>query len=473
MHSRYPRKSGPWWILLGLAAFWFSWSAAGVMAQPAANPEATLPAGTGPQNPLHNPEATAPETYQGTPVGFTADGLPYRGNPDTPLTLVEYSDYLCPFCARHFSQTLTALLEKYGRTGQVKFVMRDFPLAALHPTAPRGHAAARCMAEQGAARFWQMHEALFQAQPEWSRLPDPTAFLAKTARDAGADMTAYEACMMSGRQDAAVQQGVATGQTLGFNGTPSFQFMHHASGKTYTLVGAQPVDVFTRWIDALLAGQEPPQAQEAQAADKLELALWATPEGLAPDPKRPGYTVAGDAYKGNPDAKLVMVEFTDFQCPACQRHALTTQPVLDKRFVETGEVLWVVKHFPLRSHPHAPVAAVAAECAGHQGQFWAMHHRLFERMEQWATSDDPEPALGQLAANLELDRAQFSACLQSRKALEHVLHDLYDGQEIGVRNVPTFILYSGGTGHMLVGARSAGQFLALLQRQIESAKAGN
>jgi protein-disulfide isomerase len=474
MHPRYLRKSRPWWILLGFAAFWFIWSAAGAMAQPAVNPEATPRAGTGTQSPPHNQEATAPETYQGTPVGYTADGHPFRGNPDAPLTLVEYSDYLCPFCARHFRQTLPALLEKYGRTGQVKFVMRDFPLAALHPTAPRGHAAAQCVAEQGATRFWQMHEALFQTQPEWNRLPDPTAFLAKTARDAGADMTSYEACMASGRQDAPVQQGVAAGQALGFNGTPSFQFVHHASGKTYTLVGAQPIDVFTRWIDDLLAGKEPPKDQQAEpaAAQKPELPFWAKPEGLAPDPQRPGFTVAGDRYKGSPNAKLVLVEFGDFQCDACQRHALTTQPELDQRFVKTGQVLWVVKHFPLRAHPHAPVAAAAAECAEDQGKFWAMHHRLFERMEQWSTGDEPDTALVQLAADLELDRPQFSACLQSRKALERVLRDLQDGQGIGVRNVPAFVLFRDETPFILVGARPIEQFAALLQRQLKQAKAG-
>ena len=220
---------------------------------------------TGIQSPPHNQEAAALETYQGTPVGFTADGLPLRGNPDAPLTLVEYSDYLCPFCARHFSQTLPALLEKYGRTGQVKFVIHDFPLAALHPTAPRGHAAARCVAEQGATRFWQMHEGLFQAQPSGAGCRIPLPSWPRTAREAGADMTAYEACMASGRQGRPVQQSVAAGHALGFNGTPSFQFVHHATGKTYTLVGAQPVDVFTRWIDALLAGQEPPQDRRSPA----------------------------------------------------------------------------------------------------------------------------------------------------------------------------------------------------------------
>jgi protein-disulfide isomerase len=474
MQVRYPSKCGPWRILLGLAALWFIWSAARATAQPAANPETTPPADMELQNPLRDSGGAPHGTYQGIPVGFTADGRAFRGNPDAPLTLEEYSDYLCPFCARHFSQTLPPLLEKYGRTGQVKFVMHDFPLAALHPTAPRGHTAARCVAEQGATWFWRMHDALCKAQGKWSRLPDPTDFLAKTARDADPDMAAYEGCMASGRHDTAVQQSVAAAQALGFNGTPSFQFVHHASGKTYTLVGAQPIDVFSRWIDDLLAGKEPPKGDEAEPtpARRLELPFWAKPEGLAPDPKRPGFTLAGDRYKGNPNAKLVLVEFGDFQCDACQRHALMTQPELDKRFVETGQMLWVVKHFPFRAHPHAPVGAAAAECAGDQGMFWPMHHRLFERMQQWSTADDPDTALVQLAADLELDRVQFVACLQSRKPLERVLRDVHDGQGIGVRNVPAFVLFQDETPFIMVGARPIQQFTALLERQLKQAKAG-
>jgi protein-disulfide isomerase len=472
MHLRYTTIGRPWWLLLCFAALWLSSSAGGAESLTAVNNENMPPAERGTQGPPRDQEIAALDTYQGTPVGFTADGYPFRGNPNAPLTLVEYSDYLCPFCGRYFGQTLPAVLERYGRTGRVQFVFHDFPLASLHPTAPRGAAAALCVAEQGAARFWQMHDALFQAQPQWNQLPDPTAFLAQLAQKVGADMPAYEQCMASGRNDARVQQRVAAGQALGFNGTPSFQFMHHPSGKTYTLVGAQPVDVFTNWIDTLLAGNEPPQAQQAQQPEKPELPSWAKPEGLAPDPKRPGFTVAGDPYKGNPDAKLVLVEFGDFECPACQRHALTTEPVLDKQFVETGEVLWVAKHFPLRMHPHAPVAAAAAECAGDQGKFWPMYHLLFAQMEQWSHGDNPDTALVQLAANLELDRSQFTACLMSRQALERVLRDLYDGQGIAVRNIPTFILLYGGTGHALVGARSTEQFVATVQQQLERAKAG-
>jgi protein-disulfide isomerase len=453
MHSRHPRLVIPSWILLPLAALWLLCD----------------PAGAGAQAPPRVQKVAAIETYQGTPVGFTADGHPFRGKPDAPLTLVEYTDYLCPFCDRYFQQTLPVLLEKYVRTGQVKLVIRDLPLVSLHPGAPRGAAAAMCVAEQGASRFWQMHDALFQAQQQWNRLPDPSTFLANVAKKVGADMAAYERCMASGRIEARVQQSVAAGQALGFTGTPTFQFVQQTSGKTYTLVGAQPVDVFIRWIDDLTAGKEPPQAQQSQQAQKPELPPWAKPEGLAPDPKRPGFTVAGDPYKGKPGARLVVVEFADFECPSCRRHALETQPTLDKRFVETGEIMWVAKHFPLRIHPRAPVAAAAAVCAGDQGKFWEMHHALFERVEQWSTGSDPDAALLQLAADIKLDGGPFATCLASRRPLEHVLRGLYDGQSVGVRNSPTFILVQGDTATALVGARSAEQFESLLKQRLDRA----
>jgi protein-disulfide isomerase len=456
MYLRHWRQGRPNWLLLALAAFLVVGSTAAADAQ----------------NPPGISKAAAGETNQDLPVGFTGEGYPFRGDPNASLTLVEFSDFLCPFCVRYFSQTLPTLLEKYGRTGQVKFVVRDFPIASLHPTAPRGAAAARCAAEQGAAPFWRMYDALFRAQPQWSRLPDPTAFLAKTAREAGADMTAYDACVASGRQDAPVQQSVAAAQALGFNGTPTFQLVLRSTGKTYTLVGAQPVDVFTRWIDALLAGKEPPKEEQAEAAPppKFEVPFWAKPEGLAPDPTRPGFTVAGDRYKGSPDAKFVMVEFIDFECSACQRHALTTQPELDKQFVDTGEIRWIVKHFPLGIHPHAPVAAAAAQCAGEQGKFWPMYHSLFSGMEQWSGTDELDVALSGVAADLGLDRARFTACLTSRQPLQRVLRDLYDGQAVGVRNVPAFVLFQGETPFVLVGARSTEQFASLLRRQVDRAK---
>src|SRR6266699_1068501 len=172
MHSRHQRKGGRWWILLSLASLWLISSSAGAASQTMVNTETMTPAGTGAQSPPRAQEVAAVETYQGIPVGFTADGYPFRGHPNAPLTLVEYSDYLCPFCGRHFLQTMPTLLEHYGRTGQVQLVFHDFPLASLHPTAPKGATAATCVAEQGATQFWQMHDALFQGQQQWNQLPD-------------------------------------------------------------------------------------------------------------------------------------------------------------------------------------------------------------------------------------------------------------------------------------------------------------
>jgi protein-disulfide isomerase len=279
-------------------------------------------------------------------------------------------------------------------------------------------------------------------------------------------MKGYEACMKSGRHDAGVEKSVASGQGLGFNSTPTFQFVNESDGKTYSFSGAEPMDVFELWIDALLAGKAPPQEKQPP---KPELPLWAKPAGLAPDPTRPGFTMAGDPYKGSPDAALVLVEFGDFQCPACQRHALTTQPALDKRFVDTGEVRWVVKHFPLRMHARAPVAAAAAECAGDQGKFWQMHHLLFEQLDGWSSANDVDAALTGLASRVGVEKAKFAGCLAGRDALQRVLRDLFDGQAIGIKNIPAFVLLHGETGTVLVGARSADQFGEALQQQLKAA----
>jgi protein-disulfide isomerase len=404
------------------------------------------------------------DLYQGTSVGFTEEGHPYRGDLDAPVTLEEYSDYLCPDCGRHFEQTMPGLIEKYVATGQVKYVFRDMPLVSLHPTAPVGHAAALCVAEQGGALFWEMHDALFRGQAQWSSLPDPSDYLSQLADKVGADVAAYEDCMTSRRRDGDVQQSVAAGQSLGFNGTPSFRFVHEESGETYTLIGAQPAGVFAQWLDALLAGESPPQAEEPET-EPPQLPFWANAEGLTPDPERPGYTMAGDAFKGNPEAKVVVVEFSDFQCPACQQHALEIQPALDKALVESGEIMWVFKPLPLKEHPQAIPAAVAAECAGEQGRFWEIYHRLFQNLDAW-TVQDADARLLALAEEEGLDMDDFSACFNGRNALERVVGDLYDAQGVA-QTTPTFVVLRDGRGALVSGSRPVDQFERLIRSRLE------
>jgi protein-disulfide isomerase len=425
-------------------------------------------AGTAAGQEAANVPASSVEVYQGEPVGFTQEGYPYMGQPDAPVTLEEYSDFLCPFCGRHFNQTLPTLTQKYIASGQVKYVFRDMPLVSLHPNAPQGHAAARCVAEQGAALFWAMHDQLFKTQDEWRDLPDPTDYLAGAAKKAGADINAYNQCLESGRTPPLVQESVDAGAALGFNGTPSFQFIVNKDGKTSTLVGAYPMETFSQQIDALVAGKEPPQDQEEQAKS-AELPLWANDKGLAPDPQRPGFTLAGDPYRGNLQAKLVVVEFSNFQCPSCQKHILEVQPAIDKALVDTGQVLWVFKNLPLRSLPQSMVAAVTAECAGDQGKFWEMHDQLFQTQGQWAV-DQPDPILVSLAGQLNLDVDSFSTCFNSRQALERVLNDMYDAQGV-VTTTPTFVVLSGGKGTLINGSRPAEEFVKTVQGLLDTANA--
>jgi protein-disulfide isomerase len=405
-------------------------------------------------------KAAGPAKEGEAPMGFTAEGHPYRGDPKAPVVVEEYSDYLCPFCGRHFTDTLPALLEKYATPGKIQYVYRDFPLAALHPTSAKGHEAALCVGEQGAPRYWAMHDTLFASQGEWSRLPDPAGFLRERAEKIGADLEAYDACLGSGRKKSAVEQSVAAGQALGFNGTPSFRIVR-SGGEAYNLVGAQPVATFDEWLGAVLAGKEPPKPPEPP---KPELPAWAKPEGLAPDPAHPGLTMSGDPYRGQPDAPLTIVEFSDFQCPACRRHVLETQPLLDEKFVATGKVRWVFKHRPLREHAWAIAGAAAAECAADQGQFWPMHHLLYEKQEQWATAE-AEKALPGLAKELKLDGARFAECFNSRKALERVVRDLYDAERVAPAT-PTFFLISGGKAGVLRGASPVDRFTSTIEKQL-------
>lgn len=424
------------------------------------------PSPTQRQTPPAAPSTATPAqvvaTFQGIAAGLTAEGNPFLGSLDAAVVLHEYSDYLCPFCARHFRETYPLLLENYVASGDLLLVFHDFPLASLHPTAYIGHRAARCVAAQDVAAYWTMHDLLFERQNEWNRLSNPTAFVTALARELEVDVDVFAACMDSDDTAAAVEASIVDGDARGFNATPSFVFERPADGYTFELIGAYPYSRFTEVIDALLAGEDAPAEPTPEPP---QLPYWAG-EGLAPDPDRPGFTLAGDPYKGSEDALLTIVEFSDFQCPACATHALDVQPVIDAELIEPGKVRWVFKHFPLRIHPQTFAAAAAAECAGDQGVFWPMHDLLFAHQEDWGV-ENVDDALAELATKLDLDVDQFTACTASRQALERVLPDLFDAQGV-VTSTPTFIVLDGARGVVYQGVRSAAEFIELITQFLES-----
>jgi len=141
----------------------------------------------------------------------------------------------------------------------------------------------------------------------------------------------------------------------------------------------------------------------------------------------------GGHSRGNPDAKVRVVEFSDFQCPACEYGYLNWEQL----FSEYGDrVKFTYRHFPLiNSHPFAQKAAEASECAAEQGKFWEMYSLLFENQDKLTNAD-----LKGYSASLSLDQNQFDSCLDSGKYSEKVASDLSYSLSIGLNSTPTFFV---------------------------------
>ncbi|HEX6163712.1 MAG TPA: DsbA family protein [Vicinamibacterales bacterium] len=166
----------------------------------------------------------------------TSNSDPVRGNPNAPITIVEFSDYQCPFCAR-VNPTLDRIRQTYG--DRVKIVFKDFPLAN-HPQAPKASEAARCAGEQN--KYWEMHDAMFANQ---RALDIPQ--LKQTARAIGLNGTSFDQCLDSGKWASAVQAGLAQGEKMGVNSTPTL----YVNGRP--VIGAMPFENFKQIIDEELA----------------------------------------------------------------------------------------------------------------------------------------------------------------------------------------------------------------------------
>ena len=202
------------------------------------------------------PAAQGPQEALAQPIALSIDGAPFLGSKDAKVTLVEFSDFQCPFCARHSQQTLPAIVKDYIDQGKVKYVLRDFPIAALHPEAQKSHEAAHCAGEQG--KYWEMYHRLF-GNVRGQTMENLTAH-AKALR---LDLRKFEPCLASGRHGATVKKAIDEGQRAGVRGTPTFFFGVSKDGRTVQatrmLRGAQPYERFKATIDTALADGRPPK----------------------------------------------------------------------------------------------------------------------------------------------------------------------------------------------------------------------
>ncbi len=186
-------------------------------------------------------EAPVTEEPQFVRYEIASEGFPSIGPEDAPITIVEFSDYQCPFCLRWHEQVYEPLLNAYP--GKIRLVYRHFPLTSIHPDAFPAAEAAMCAGDQNA--YWQFHEKLFSSSALGSNV------YSQYAQELGLDMTAFESCITEQKFKEAVQADLDFAVDLGVRSTPTF-FINGLA-----IVGAQPLDIFKQVIDKELAGEIP------------------------------------------------------------------------------------------------------------------------------------------------------------------------------------------------------------------------
>jgi protein-disulfide isomerase len=385
-------------------------------------------------------------------------GAPSKGAKDALVTIVEFSDFQCPYCTR-VEPTISQVLEEYK--GKVRVVWRDFPLPS-HKDAVPAAALARVAAEQG--KFWQMHAKLFEKQRALDRVS-----LEKYGQELGLPAAKVEAALDEKKYETQIKADQAMGQKIGVGGTPAF-FINGTF-----LSGAQPFEEFKRRIDRELVKAEAlvekgvPRSKvydtimkDAQAA---VAAAAAPPSGGAaaePSPETDQTVFKVDAgrspSRGPKNAPVTVILFSDFECPYCSRvEPSITQ--LEKDFPGKIRVVW--KDFPLGMHRNARPAAIAARAAGDEGKFWQMHAKLFANQRSLDRA-----SLEKYAQELGLDLTKFRAALDTGKFSSEIDADMRVGQTLGIQGTPAAFI----NGRKIHGAYPYDTFKTVVEQALAKAR---
>jgi len=365
---------------------------------------------------------------------------PSRGGKWAKVTIVEWSDFQCPFCKAAIP-TLKKVEQAYGES--VRVVFRHQPLA-MHQNARL--AAEASMAAHAQGKFWDYHDKLFSNQSSLDR-----ASLEQYAGELGLDMTKFKAALDSGQFRAKVDSDAGAGAAVGASGTPTF----FINGRQ--LVGAVPFENFKTMIDEELvkaaklvaSGVKPEKLYE-----KLLEKNGASPAAAANAPALAKIEVGQAPLRGPKNAPVTIVEFSDFQCPYC-KNAVPTLHQIEKQYGNKVKVAF--KHNPLPFHSNARLAAVASVAAQEQGKFWEYHDKLFENQQALDRA-----SLEKYAGELGLNASKFKSALDSKKLEARVDADLAEGARSGVQGTPTFFI----NGRQMVGAQPLDRFTALIDEEL-------
>lgn len=194
------------------------------------------------------PDGTATTTTIQQRASVSADDDPAIGDKNAPVTVIEFSDFQCPYCRKSYRDVLPQLKDNYVTTNKVRFVYRDFPLTQLHPGALPAAEAGECADEQG--KFWEMHDKIFDEQNKKGQ--GTVAFssddLKAWASEIGLDTSKFNLCLDSEKYKSEVQKDQADGEKAGVQGTPTF-FVGNAKDGYVVIAGAYPYSDFKQVVD--------------------------------------------------------------------------------------------------------------------------------------------------------------------------------------------------------------------------------
>ena len=384
---------------------------------------------------------------------------PSKGPEDALVTIVQWSDFQCPFCTR-VEPTLDQIQKDYAN--KVRIVWRNNPLPFHKDAMPAAELAVEAHAQGGNAKFWATHKKLFENQKALSR-----ADLEKYAQEVGLDVNKVKAALDKHTHEAKIKADQQLAQSLGAGGTPAF----FINGRF--LSGAQPLPRFKEVIDdelkrvekLLATGTPKNKVYAALTKNGLTAAKAPSADPNAPKPRQPDpkavYKVPLEksAVKGPADALVTIVEFSEFQCPFCKRVGPTIKQITD---TYGKDVRIAFKHNPLPFHKDAQLASEAALEARDQGKFWEYHDKLFANQARL----DPE-SLKQYAKELQLDMARFQSDLQAPDALKRINADVAEANALDVNLTPSFFI----NGRPLVGVQPFETFARIIDEELSKLNA--
>lgn len=300
--------------------------------------------------------------------------------------------------------------------------------------------ASYCAGQQDPKYFWAMHEWLFANQATWSEAQDAPAQFRKEAVALGVDGTKYDACLTDAATEARIQRDMQDAASVGVQGTPAF-FIND-----WFLSGAYPFSEFQKMIE---------KAQQGLHPAPTPTPLPAGVQFYDVDPARAGLTYDGSPTQGKADASVLLLAFEDLKSGDVAQYVKSIEPVLRAKYVDGGKVRVMIKLYPQA----APKAAAAAVCALGQGKFWEFRDAVYSHQTEWKDGDDA--AMTGYAKTVGLDETQFKACLADPQTQAQVEAMLAFGQQVGVPQVPAFLIVDLKQGQVvgdIVGAVTQADF---------------